>query len=237
MRENGFFFFVARARTLPAPAKKLKFLAGLLLLPLCGGVAKTTVRVLQATTTADTFWFPFLAGVACWITIYILLPKPLWLYVCGHELTHALWACSFGGKVKKIKITTRGGYVLLTKTNFLISLSPYFFPLYAVLILSGFILGHVIWDLHIWFSLLYLLLGVAYSFHVTLTGHALMAEQTDVTDHGHLFSAVVIWLGNLGVLIVSLPLLTSKISLSSTILSVFVDTMSVVAWLFSLFKS
>ncbi|MDB6040812.1 MAG: hypothetical protein JWM99_4653 [Verrucomicrobiales bacterium] len=228
---------MAGARSRPASAKRLKFLAGLLLLPFCAGVARTTVRLIQATATADTFWFPFVAGAACWLSIYVLLPKPLWLYVCGHELTHALWACTFGGKVKKIKISARGGYVSLSKTNFLISLSPYFFPLYAVLILAGFILGHVIWGLRTWFPLLYLSLGTAYCFHVTLTAFALKAKQTDITDHGRLFSAVIIWLGNLGVLIVGLPLLTSKVNLSSTILEVFADTFSVVAWVASLFKS
>jgi hypothetical protein len=112
----------------------------------------------------------------------------------------------------------------------------FFFSLYAVLILTGFIIEHVIWDLHTWFSLLYLLLGIAYSFHLTLTGHALTAEQTDVTNHGYLFFAVIIWLGNLGVLIAGLPLLTSKASLSSTLFAVFLDTASVIAWFVSLFK-
>ena len=46
--------------------------------------------------------WPFLRR-ACWLTIYLLLPKPMWVYVFGHELTHALWTWLFGGRVKKFK--------------------------------------------------------------------------------------------------------------------------------------
>jgi len=40
-----------------------------------------------------------LAGAACWVVIYYLLPKPMLVYVFGHELTHAVWTgCSAGGE-------------------------------------------------------------------------------------------------------------------------------------------
>jgi hypothetical protein len=52
-----------------------------------------------------------------------------------------------------------------------------------------------------------MLLGAAYAFHLTLTWHALQTEQTDVTSQGHFFSAVIIWLGNVAVLLLGLPLL------------------------------
>jgi hypothetical protein len=209
-----------------------KFFAGLLLIPLCIAAARTAFRIVRATTTADFFWIPFLAGAACWLTIYIFLPKPLWLYVCGHELTHALWAKLFGAKVKSIKITARGGFVTLTKTNFLISLAPYFFPLYAVSILIAFNIAAFIWGLSPWFPLLYLLLGAAYCFHLTLTGHALSMKQTDISEQGYLFSAVVIWLGNLGVLIISLCPLTGKMSLWTALTALTADTIAAVAWIF-----
>jgi hypothetical protein len=55
---------------------------------------------------ADTVWVPLLAGAACWVVIFLLLPKPMWIYVFGHELTHALWTWLFGGQVKKMKVTS-----------------------------------------------------------------------------------------------------------------------------------
>ena len=115
--------------------KWIKFIIAILLLPVCAGAATALWRVLHASYGADTVWVPFLAGAACWLVIFLLLPKPMWLYVFGHELTHALWAWLFGGRVKKMKVTSAGGHVVVSKTNFLIVLAPYFFPLYAVLVI------------------------------------------------------------------------------------------------------
>jgi hypothetical protein len=61
-----------------------------------------------------------------------------------------------------------------------------------------------------WF---HLLLGAAYGFHVTLTWHILKSSQTDITEQGYLFSAVVIFLGNVGILLLAIPLLTRQVDL------------------------
>ncbi len=113
-------------------------------------------RCCSASYGADTVWVPLLAGAACWLVIFLLLPKPMWIYVFGHELTHALWAWLFGGRVKKMKVTSEGGHVVISKTNFLIVLAPYFFPLYAVMVVAVFAIGHLIWDWRsylVWFHL------------------------------------------------------------------------------------
>src|SRR6185503_15554415 len=187
--------------------KWVKTIIAILLLPLCIGVANALVLVLRASGGANTVWVPMLAGAACWLVILLLLPKPMWLYVFGHELTHALWAWLFGGRVKQFKASANGGHVVVSKTNFLIVLAPYFFPLYAALLVAVFALGHLVfgWTRHlVWF---HLLLGAAYAFHVTLTVNILKTRQSDLVSQGWLFSGVVILLGNLGVLLVGLPLL------------------------------
>lgn len=190
--------------------KWIKLIVAILLLPVCGGAVITLWRVLQATGSADTTWVPMLAGVACWIVIFLMLPKPMWIYVLGHELTHAIWAWLFGGEVKKMKVSSKGGHVVVTKTNFLIGLAPYFFPLYVVLVVLGFLLGNLIWNLNRHLEWFHLLVGAAYAFHVTLTVYVLRTSQSDITNEGYLFSLVVILLGNALVLLVGLPLLTGK---------------------------
>ena len=85
--------------------KWLKFIFAILLLPVCGGAAMALLKVLRACGSADTTWVPFLGGAACWIVIFLLLPKPMWLYVFGHELTHALWTWLHGGEVKNFKVS------------------------------------------------------------------------------------------------------------------------------------
>lgn len=191
--------------------KWIKFIIAILLLPVCAGAATALWRVLRASYGADTVWVPFLAGAACWLVVFLLLPKPMWLYVFGHELTHALWAWLFGGRVKKMKVTSAGGHVVVSKTNFLIVLAPYFFPLYAVLVILAFAIGHWIWDWRVYFVWFHLAVGAAYAFHVTLTWQALQTRQTDITSQGYLFSAVIIFLGNVSVLLFGIPLLTAKV--------------------------
>ena len=193
--------------------KWAKLIFALLLLPVCIGAASALWLVLRACGSVATTWVPFLAGAACWVVIYFLLPKPMWVYVFGHELTHALWTWLFGGRVKKFKATASGGHVVVSKSNTLIALAPYFFPLYVVILVIVFASGHLIWNWKGYLPWFHLLIGAAYAFHVSLTWHILKHRQTDITDQGYLFSAVIIFLGNIIVLLVGIPLLTAKVDL------------------------
>ena len=197
--------------------KWAKTIIAVILLPFCFGAAKALWLVLRATGKADTFWVAMLAGAACWIVIFLLLPKPMRLYIFGHELTHAIWTWLFGGSVKRFKVGPSGGHVVITKSNFVIALAPYFFPLYVVLLVLGFGLGHLIWDWTRYLVWFHLLVGAAYAFHLTLTWHILQTRQSDLTQHGYLFSAVVIFLGNVTVLLVGIPLLTKQAGLLTSL--------------------
>lgn len=211
--------------------KWLKFCVALLLLPVAFSQAMVMGRVLAACGGADLVWVPLLAGVACWFVIFLMLPKPMWIYVFGHELTHALWTVLFGGWVKKFKVSSSGGHVVVTKNNFLIVLAPYFFPLYAALVVLTFMLGNLIWDWRpglVWF---HLALGAAYAFHLTLTWHVLQQQQSDITSQGWLFSLVIIFLGNVGLLLLGIPLITGKVGLGPVFLWWWHDFLTVLKWL------
>jgi hypothetical protein len=188
--------------------KLVKMFIGILLLPVCVATAKAVWLVLSQAGEADHVWLPMLAGAACWIVIFLLLPKPMWVYVFGHELTHAVWTWIFGGSVKKFKAGSDGGHVVSTKSNFIVVLAPYFFPLYAVVLVLVFLVLDLAGAWHTayvpWF---HLLLGAAYAFHITLTWHILKTRQTDITSQGYIFSAAVIFLGNTLVLLIGVPLL------------------------------
>ncbi len=216
--------------------KWIKFIVALLLLPVCAGAAMALGQVLCASGRAEVVWVPLLAGAACWGVIFLLLPKPMWIYVFGHELTHALWTWIFGGQVKKMKVSSEGGHVVISKSNFLIALAPYFFPFYAVLVIAGFALGHCFWnwaDYLVWF---HLAVGAAYAFHVTLTWHALKTRQSDITSQGYVFSAVIIFLGNVGVLLLGLPLLTAKVGILNALGWWLENTGHVLNWLSGRFE-
>lgn len=197
--------------------KWAKMVIAVLLLPFCYGAARSLYLVVGKTHHAETVWVSVLGGAACWLAIFLLLPKPMRVYVFGHELTHAVWTWLCGGKVKRFKTGAAGGHVVVTKNNFLIALAPYFFPLYATLIVLFFALGHLIWgwERHVvWF---HFLLGAAYCFHITLTMHILQTRQSDITSQGYLFSGVIIFLGNISVWLIGFPLLTREVSIFTSL--------------------
>ena len=103
--------------------------------------------------------------------------------------------------------------MIVTKSNFFIALAPYFFPVYVVLVVLVFVIGHWLWNWKNYLPWFHLLVGAAYAFHVTLTWHILRTRQTDITQQGYLFSVVIIFLGNISVLLIGVPLLTAKVDL------------------------
>lgn len=215
--DNFLLWFVDWFAKRPAVQKWIKTVIAVLLLPFCVGAVRALARVFGETGDADTIWVAMVAGAACWLGIFLLLPKPMRVYVFGHELTHALWTWIFGGKVKRFRATSKGGHVVVTKSNFLIALAPYFFPVYVVLVVLCFVLGHLIWGWTPYLVWFHLLVGAAYAFHITLTCHILQTRQTDITSHGYFFSAVIIFLGNISVLLIGVPLLTARVTLLASL--------------------
>jgi hypothetical protein len=187
--------------------RRRKLFAAILLLPLCVGVGRSLARLIAQFGMVDTTVVPLAAGAGCMFLLYHYAPKPMWIYVFGHEFTHAAATMACGGRVKGMKVTSEGGHVLVTKDNFFVSLAPYFVPLYVVLVLAIFAGGRALWGWNgpwAW-GLFYWVLGLAYAFHVLLTWHILHTRQSDLTSQGYLFSAVIIFLGNALVLLLGLP--------------------------------
>jgi hypothetical protein len=211
--------------------KWVKFLIGVALLPACVGATLAVVKVVRVFGGFTSTWVPLLAGAACWVVVFLALPKPMWLYVVGHEFTHVLWSWLFGGSVKRFKASSEGGQVVLTKSNFLVALAPYFFPLYVVIVVLVFGFGHLLWGWQRHVVWLHLALGVAYAFHVTLTWHVLQTRQTDITSQGWLFSFVVIVLGNALVLLIGLPMLAPGLGVLRALGWWLQDTGEVLRWI------
>lgn len=185
-----------------AMIKFIKLLIGLLLLPLCTAATLCAIELLSEAATADygamtpeEWALP--AGFMLWSLIYFLFPKPWRTYVLGHELTHALWGVMMGARVGKMKVKGDGGSVELSKTNFVISLSPYFFPLYTVIVILVYLVADFFIDISPWRGLALALIGFTWSFHVTFTLAMLTQQQSDISENGRLFSYSIIYLFNL----------------------------------------
>ena len=199
------------------PTRWVKFLIAIFLLPLCAILTQTFFTVFaRATVTqrlwaAEEFWF-FSLGAVLWLIAFFGLPRPMLVYVFGHELTHALWVLLMGGRVSRFRVGREGGHIVTDRNNFWIALAPYFFPLYSLLVIAGYgVLGLFV-NVQPYGRLLYALIGATWAFHFTFTCWMIPKKQTDLTDHGTLFSLVVIYLMNLALLSVMLVLASSQIT-------------------------
>jgi len=133
--------FIAASEPLTVPTKWVKFIIAVFLLPICGVLTQTFFTVFaRATVTqrlwaGEEFWF-FSLGAVLWLIAFFGLPRPILIYVFGHELTHALWVWLMGGRVSRFRVGPDGGHVVTTKANFWIALAPYFFPIYSILTIA-----------------------------------------------------------------------------------------------------
>ena len=176
-----------------------RFIASLLLLPLCAAVFLAAADVLRVASEVEEIFSPpmlaFGGGFIAWAATYCRV-VPMKIYVFGHEVTHALWGLLFGARVGRMKVSDKGGSVMLSKTNLWISLAPYFFPFYTMVVVGVYALASCFWELG-WGRLVFLFLtAYTWGFHFTFTIVSLRTRQPDVMEHGRAFSWVVIWLVN-----------------------------------------
>jgi len=186
----------------PRREKVLKFAVGLLLLPLLAAavlVLGDLSRLFWENRAWDRAWFWALGGgFALWLAAYFALPRPMWLYVFGHELTHALAVYLHAGEVYRFHVSKRGGHVITDKTSWFISLSPYFVPLYTAFLLGLWLIAAFWWpQLGRWIWVLFAGIGVTWGFHLTFTVSMIRGGQQDLRGEGVFFSLVVIVLLNL----------------------------------------
>ena len=170
------------------------------------------------------------AGMILFAVMFAAVPRGILMlpYIFGHEVTHAIWVKLFGGNVaNRFHVSLEGGHVLTDRVNTWIVLSPYFFPIYAVLVgtlygallFSGKLLdtishssvqGSSLYESIIHFQWLFLLLiGFALAFHLIFTFLLVTKSQPDLHYGGTFFSLMVIYMINL-LLVTALLLATSS---------------------------
>lgn len=146
---------------------------------------------------------PFLAGLAAYPLVHLLLIRPTRVYVFGHELTHALAAVLSGSRVRRFVAGRGSGHVVVEGSNAFIALAPYFIPIYSVLTLAAWRLAAV-WVPEARLRIPFLaLMGASVAFHCVLTLDILTVEtQKDLKQAGGVFfSLTAIALANAAVLV------------------------------------
>lgn len=183
--------------------------AGLAILPFCYGFTAQLARTATSIAYKQHAPYHFLLGFAAYLVIHRLFRRPILTYVFGHELTHALFALMFGGSVKSFHASERGGRVTITKSNFVITLAPYFFPIYTFIAITAYIAADAagVKGADPW---LVAVAGATYAFHLLLTFFFLRADQDDIREHGAAFSYPLIYLFNIVFLALLMRLLVAK---------------------------
>jgi hypothetical protein len=188
----------------------LRWLMALVLLPFCWVTLWTLLAQFSRATLHQGFWqtaefWHFAIGVLLmigWFSSGLLEHFFLYLYVLGHELTHAVFVYCCMGRVTDFQVSSTGGYITTTKTNLLIALSPYFVPIWSVAAVLGYCgLKAMVTFSPEWDKLLYGVLGLTWTFNVVWTLWMLPKDQPDLKESGRALSLVVIMGGNLLVLV------------------------------------
>ena len=188
--------------------RALRFLMGLGLLPVC---AITTVTLFDPdlgvageTSFWQHFWreeafLYFVVGFvlnAGWFFTRLGQPMFLYLYVLGHELTHALFVYLCLGRVSGFEVGLDGGHIVTNKSNLLIALSPYFVPFWSVVTLVVMAVAGWLAPFPHHGKALFGLLGATWGFHLLWTLWIIPRDQPDLKENGTFFSLAIIYLTN-----------------------------------------
>jgi len=208
------------------PTRWLNNFIALFLIPPAGILTQALFTSFAHVTQQHAFWFTeefwfFTLGALIWTIAFLGSlwvygePRPLRIYVFGHELTHAIMAKAMGGKVFDFRASRNGGYVITDKSNFWIALAPYFWPLYSIGVIAVYGVASVFYNLQPYTALLFGLLGLTWAFHFSFTLWMIPKGQTDLTAHGSFFSLVVIYLLNLTLLCALLIFAAPEVTFSA----------------------
>ncbi len=140
----------------------------------------------------------FLWGIASYVILHIFFYKPNYLYVLGHEAVHAATSWVLGGKIKSFKASKEGGSVTTDKSNVIIELSPYFIPVYSLIILCAYFIVSASYKINS--ATFIFLIGFTLAFHLISTVEILKIRQPDIMKSGYVFSIVLVYLLNIMVI-------------------------------------
>lgn len=176
----------------------LRLSAGIAMWPLAWSAWRAVAAVLGAVGMSGpaepVAWAA--AGFAAFSLVWVFAGRPVRAYVLAHELTHALFGILCGARVGKLEVAAHGGSVTLSKSNMLITLSPYFFPFYVFILalaaLAARLAAGALPCPPAWLAAA----GFLWGFHCHFTVAALATRQPDVIEYGRVFSWTLILLAN-----------------------------------------
>ena len=178
----------------------VRFLVSIFIFPIAVGATTALYRNIDSIERFTGELHIFSWGAISYFLLHLFFYKPTFFYVLGHEAVHAVAAWLCGGKVSSFRVGKEGGRVTTDKSNLFISLSPYFVPLYTILVLIVYFIVSASYDVRSQ-TFMYLI-GFTIAFHVVSTVEAIKIHQPDIIKSGALFSIILVYI--LNVFVVSL---------------------------------
>ena len=227
------------------PTWWLNTVVAIFLLPVAVLLTQSLFTCFHKVAVNHGFWatqeFRFFAiGAGAWVAVFFAgmwafgEPRPLRVYVFGHELTHAIWVWAMGGRVTRFQVRRDGGHIITDTNNFLIALAPYFSPLYSLAVIAIYGVVSLFYNVASFTPLLFGLLGLTWAFHMSFTLWMIPKGQSDLTYHGTFFSLVVIYLMNLLLLLALLIIAAPEVTLAAFARELLGNTEYFSAWLWTL---
>jgi len=212
--------------------KTIKLLIGLLFIPLDIGLSRALYILLTQVRVGSRLELWFVCGLGAYALLFALGYRLQFLYVFGHESVHALLSMLCGGRVKSFRVSEQSGRVATTKNNFLITLAPYFFPFYTLLLGLGFSTArYFAASLDRITPVLLFLLGMSIAFHLFMTITALATKQPDIIQQGRLFSLTLTYAINIILIALLVSLVFREASFPAFWRDGGIYTMGVYRWL------
>ena len=179
-------------------AKFFKTILGLVMIPVVFGTAKAFHVSISDISLFSGMLRVMERGVLAYLIFHLLVIRPVYIYVLGHECVHVLATWLSGGHVVSFSVTPSGGNVVTSKTNFFIELSPYFVPIYTILIGAVYVILKAMEVSLPHMSLMFVFfIGATLAFHFVMTAEVMKMQQSDIAKSGIIFSLVVIFVSNL----------------------------------------
>jgi hypothetical protein len=206
--------------------RAFKITIGIIMLPASYAFAHNLFKQLSSISSFGNAERYFFYGIASYVIIHIVFFKPNYIYVLGHESLHAIatWIC--GGKVTSFRVSSSGGSIETTRSNFFVALAPYLFPFYTVVFSAIFSIGTIFFPADEFLSIFLFSVGLSLCFHVIMTIEMIKKRQEDIAETGYLFSINLIFICNLIGLIFSL--LFSQINFADFVVYSFIDTKNLI---------
>lgn len=192
--------------------KPLYLVAGLFLFPAACAMALSLFDAIVSSAgvmggfTAESV--ALLGGIVAFSLCWASLPLSARTYVFAHEMTHAVWALLFGAKISSFSVRKDSGHVMLSKSNMLITLAPYFFPFYTFVVIVVALVTYAFLRPLPYMPFWYFLIGFTWAFHVLYTVSTLSTRQPDIMLYGRLFSWVFIFVVNVLIILVWIAAMT-----------------------------